>query len=315
LYDGELMTLAPADRSSAAAITLAHVPKGVADAEGANLREAETVADLVVEHLRARPEHSLGVLTMTSAQARLIEDQVEQRLAKRPELEKGVAIKTVDQAVGEDRDVVILSLGFSPELKGQPPADLGLLALDHGARWLQPALTGARRKLVLVTSLTASQLQTKAKPAPALVFLRELLELAASPPSGAASDSEQHPLARQVAQELRRQGVTANGPIGDGTQPVELVIADQALAIEFDGPAYHAAATVRDRDRLRREALTRLGWTVHRIWAPAWIAHRDEELQRLLRAVKDAGQRAAAKKTPPSKAAAAPRPGVKAGSR
>src|SRR5262249_2758619 len=140
LYDGELIALPPADHGSGAAMQLAVVKNGAMDGAGANVREAEAVADLVVEHLRSRPEQSLGVLTMTSAQARLIEDQVEKRLLKQPALQKlfafkppskgsaqahsqnGVLVHTVEQALGEERDVLILSLGFSPGAKGQAPA-------------------------------------------------------------------------------------------------------------------------------------------------------------------------------------------------
>ena len=47
------------------------------------------------------------------------------------------------------------------------------------------------------------------------------------------------------------------------------------LGIEFDGPAYAQAATARDRDRLRREVLGRLGWNLHRIWAADWLYRRE----------------------------------------
>src|SRR5690606_42054504 len=49
------------------------------------------------------------------------------------------------------------------------------------------------------------------------------------------------------------------------------------LAIELDGPAYHALATARDRDRLRPEHLARLGWHVERVWSTDWQADRSEE--------------------------------------
>src|SRR5262249_19494102 len=103
------------------------------------------------------------------------------------------------------------------------------------------------------------------------------------------------------------------GPIGLGPQPVELGVADAGnagrflLAIEFDGPTYHGAATVRDRDRLRRESLEKLGWRHHRVWSAAWMFRREEEIERLLRAVEEARKHAASnrKPTPPK---SSPRP-------
>ena len=38
------------------------------------------------------------------------------------------------------------------------------------------------------------------------------------------------------------------------------------LAVESDGDAYAAMGSVRERDRLRPEALARLGWHHDRVW-------------------------------------------------
>src|SRR5262249_54893911 len=122
--------------------------------------------------------------------------------------------------------------------------------------------------------------------------------------------------ARQVAQQLQRHGIAAIGPIGAGAQPIELALAEHPLVIEFDGSIYHAAATVRDRDRLRRESLEKLGWTVRRVWSAAWIAHHDENPARRLRPAKHVSHRAAAAKNPPQATPPpAARPAAKAVSR
>jgi hypothetical protein len=60
------------------------------------------------------------------------------------------------------------------------------------------------------------------------------------------------------------------------------------LAVECDGPSYAAFATARDRDRLRRQHLESLGWRHHRIWSVDWFLRRDEEMERLLEALRGA---------------------------
>jgi very-short-patch-repair endonuclease len=52
------------------------------------------------------------------------------------------------------------------------------------------------------------------------------------------------------------------------------------LGLETDGPAYARAATARDRDRLRGQVLTNLGWQLHRIWSLDWFHDADKELGR-----------------------------------
>jgi REase_MTES_1575 len=53
--------------------------------------------------------------------------------------------------------------------------------------------------------------------------------------------------------------------------PIDIAVRDEStgrrLAIESDGPAYAALSSVRERDRMRAERLSRLGWEHLRIWS------------------------------------------------
>jgi hypothetical protein len=53
------------------------------------------------------------------------------------------------------------------------------------------------------------------------------------------------------------------------------------LAIEADGAGYRDSGSVRDRDRLRKEHLERLGWRVHRLWSTSWFSDPEGELAKL----------------------------------
>jgi hypothetical protein len=53
------------------------------------------------------------------------------------------------------------------------------------------------------------------------------------------------------------------------------------LGVECDGTTYKSSSSARDRDRLREQVLRQLGWRMHRIWSPAWVARRDSEIRRL----------------------------------
>jgi hypothetical protein len=53
------------------------------------------------------------------------------------------------------------------------------------------------------------------------------------------------------------------------------------LAVEADGASYRDSGSVRDRDRLRKEHLERLGWRVHRLWSTSWFQDPEAELARL----------------------------------
>ena len=60
------------------------------------------------------------------------------------------------------------------------------------------------------------------------------------------------------------------------------------LGVECDGATYHSAHSARDRDRTRQMVLEKLGWRIHRIWAPSWVTRREEEVERLRKAIEKA---------------------------
>jgi hypothetical protein len=91
-----------------------------------------------------------------------------------------------------------------------------------------------------------------------------------------------------IGERMRAAGIDVVGGVGTELARIPLVARHPVrkdrlvLAIETDGPAYAARPTVRDRDRLGPDHLTRLGWAVHRVWSTAWIDDPDRETERLV---------------------------------
>jgi very-short-patch-repair endonuclease len=63
------------------------------------------------------------------------------------------------------------------------------------------------------------------------------------------------------------------------TQPGRYV-----LAIECDGASYHSSVTARERDRLRQDQLTRVGWRFNRFWSSEWFHQKPKAVERVLEA-------------------------------
>lgn len=60
------------------------------------------------------------------------------------------------------------------------------------------------------------------------------------------------------------------------------------LAIECDGATYHSSGEARERDRRRQKELESQGWRFHRIWSTDWFRDRDLEIERAMRAYREA---------------------------
>jgi very-short-patch-repair endonuclease len=115
-----------------------------------------------------------------------------------------------------------------------------------------------------------------------------------------------------VAARLAELGITVVPQYGVGGYRVDFAAAHpddpsrMILAIEADGAGYRDSGSVRDRDRLRKEHLERLGWRVHRLWSTAWFTDPGGELAKLRSAFDSAV--GAAPPPPPADAAPPPPP-------
>jgi hypothetical protein len=331
-YDSRLVTFPAALAGHAAlGVKFHHVPDGVYDRGGRrdNLREAEVVADLVLAHAQENPAKTLGVIAFSQAQMTAIEDEIERRLRERPELEpffthdrlEGFFVKNLETVQGDERDVILFSVGYGRDEQGRLTMNFGPLNREGGQRRLNVAVTRAREKLVVVSSIRAGDLDLEASQAPGVHHLHQYLDYAERGIDALESTQPQGrtepvpPLDEEIVKAIRQLGFEVLPQVGSSGFRIDLGVQNPAapgsfvLAIEGDGPTYHAATTTRDRDRLRQEVLEKLGWRVHRIWSPDWWYRRQEEVERLREVLGEAGN--VPEPTPPAQAAvSAPKPAL-----
>jgi len=150
--------------------------------------EAARVAQRVIHHFDTRPALSLGVVTFSQAQADAIDTALSEARQQRPDLDRyftagrlrGFFVKTVESVQGDERDVVILSIGYGPGEHGQLRTDFGPLSRQGGWRRLNVAITRARHRLEIVSSIHDSDIPESASEE--LRQLRRYLNYAAQGP-------------------------------------------------------------------------------------------------------------------------------------
>ena len=271
-----------------------------------NPDEAAQVAERVIHHYDARPALSLGVVTLSEAQADAIETAVSRARLHRPDLDRffaddrlrGFFVKNIEEAQGDERDVLILSIGYGPDENGQVAMDFGPLSRQGGWRRLNVAITRARYRNEIVSSVRATDIPASAA-SEGLRYLRRYLDYAArgaaalAPVSSAGGDAES-PFEDSVIKVIRSWGYGLTPRVGTAGYRIDIGIhypshpGVYALGVECDGHQYHSARAARDRDRLREQVLRDLGWNLHRIWGAAWYHDRDGEERRLLAAIEHA---------------------------
>ncbi len=305
IYGGRLVTF-PGPRGDGA-VSWAHVPHvaGEGGSTESAAREVNRVVELILEHARTRPAETLGVIAMGIKHAERIEMALEQARPDHPELDDFFAVerperffvKNLERVQGDERDAIILTVGYGKDETGRLLYRFGPLLQKGGERRLNVAVTRARRRLTLVSSFSHADMRAD-YPAEGVRLLRAYIEFAAAGgrrlDAGTVTAVPLNDFEQSVADALTRRGVRVVPQLGSSCYRIDLVLThphrpgQYVLAVECDGASYHSAPTARDRDRLRQQHLEALGWRFHRIWSTDWFLRREEEIARLLKAFEEA---------------------------
>src|SRR5215468_6838612 len=206
-------------------------------------------------------------------------------------------VKNLERVQGDERDAIILSVGYGKHPDGRMRYQWGPLLRDGGERRLNVAATRARQRLTVVSSFSSHDVDPGRLTKAGARMLADYLEYAGSggtPVAAAGAGGGADAFGSDVAARLASVGISVVPQYGVGGYRVDFAAAhpdDPArmiLAVEADGAAYRDSGSVRDRDRLRKEHLERLGWRVHRLWSTSWFADPEAELARLRTAYEQA---------------------------
>lgn len=273
--------------------------------------EVVAVVQLIAEHARSRADESLGVIAMGIKHANRIEETLRRARqsddvldafvtgrASEAALLEPLFVKNLERVQGDERDAIILTVGYTKSAEGRMQYRFGPLNNAGGERRLNVAITRARKRMTVVSSFTSADLDPTKLRAEGAKMLGRYLAYAESGGSNlgeAAKDKpDLNPFERDVEAQLTKAGVPLVPQWGCSGYWIDYVAQHptepgrMVMAIECDGATYHSSGTARDRDRLRQEHLERLGWRFHRIWSTEWFRHRDAEIARAVAAYKGA---------------------------
>ena len=312
IYGDRLVTF-PSPSLVPPAVTHELVRSNLVDGqEDSSDAEVRKVVDLVIDHaaeMMRRAEHeqeTLGVIAMGVKHARRLEFALDEALKIRPELEpffdvnrsERFFIKNLERVQGDERDRIVLSIGYGKDRAGKLPYRFGPLLMEGGERRLNVAITRARKTMTVVSSFSHTDMDPARSSKRGVELLRLYLQFAESNAIllGDHSDSgvPLNPFEQDIMDALTKEGIELLPQWGASQYRLDLVAAHPdhpgrfVLAIECDGATYHSAPTARDRDRLRQQHLEALGWRFHRIWSTDWFLRREDEVERAVAAFREA---------------------------
>lgn len=273
---------------------------------------------------------SVGVITFNEPQQNHILDRIDEARTSDVEFDRlyGLAhkdgkknttlfVKNIENVQGDERDIVIFSVGYARDDRGGFSNRFGSLNLKGGENRLNVAVTRARERMVVVSSLDPHMIKVSSEHDGPRRF-RQFLEYAKATSSrdedaqkevlagiddeagsgaatgaggraaaapGAAANADA--LGTRIRGALEGAGYRVRTGLGFSGYRIDLAVVDPrdenryAVGIEYDGPTFRSARSVMERDVVRPALLRTKGWAFERTWSRSWWRDPDAELARL----------------------------------
>ena len=301
-YDSTISTLPTAHTGEGSGLEFSYVADGRGPTDIGTGRvespdaEVKRVVDLVLKHARNRSRESLAVVTLTPHHAQRVATAISRAMKDLPYVaaffsdssKEPFVVTDAERVQGMSRDAVIFTLGYGRTVHGRVIHDFGPLSGPDGRRILAATMTRARKRLTLVSSIEAEDFDRSKLNGGAVMLPRLLEEVATGGvhqpgPHGEIYD----PLFNDIADRLLQLGVVAH----EHYNGIDLAVANSTedehgmiIAVAGDGPEYASMRSLRQRDRVLPEQLSRRGWKFMRVWSTDAFVDPQTETEKIFEA-------------------------------
>ena len=290
-----------------------------------NRAEAEAVTAEICRRLRDPQliKHSIGVVTFSLPQQNLVEDVLADAFRAEPQLEElansmyePILIKNLENVQGDERDVILFSIGYGPDKEGKVSMNFGPLNRDGGWRRLNVAISRAREKMIVYSVIRPEMIDLSRTRSEGVDGLKGFLEFAAKGraalPVRAGSGSLGTGFEKLVAAELEQRGYRVKCSVGCSDYKVDVAVADPddentyIIGINCCGRKYYENGTAYDRTISQPGVLKGLGWNVVSVYILDWLTDKNKCMTSIINAINEAIEAknapAPAEEEPPKKA-------------
>ena len=320
-YHGRLMISPNTEQPARPPIEVVRVKNGVWR-DRRNEAEAKAVVTLLKNYLKTRTaEQSVGVITFNSAQKDAIMDAIDEECAKDRDFalrcgrewnrkrngeDIGLFVKNIENVQGDERDCIIFSLAYAKNEQGKVVRNFGWLNQRGGENRLNVAISRAKEKIYVVSSIAGSELYVGDLQSEGPKIFKKYLEYAEAVSAGkkelahqvllsftadggeAAAADASSDFTSSIRDALVKCGYEVEENVGIGGYSIDLAVKAQGryvLGIECDARLYALSDSVRDRDVHRKEYLESRGWKLHRVWSTDWWHSPEKEIERIQKIV------------------------------
>ena len=287
--------------------------------------EAKKVVDILKNILKTRKNNeTIGVITFNSEQETCIEDMLDKVcfedenlrnlvLKERNRVENGedvsLFVKNLENVQGDERDIIIFSIGYAKNEFSKVNSIFGSLSNEGGENRLNVAVTRAKQKIFVVTSIEPEELKVDNSKYAGPKLLKSYLAYTRAVSNGNTEevktilDSLQEksamqtenlfavqPIEQQISQKLNKLGYKTEINLGNSNSKISVAVYDKRkdkfiLGIETDQTVINSSPSALERDVFRNQFLKSKGWKICRVWSRDWWHNSNQVINTLVKEI------------------------------
>ncbi|MBO7508568.1 MAG: hypothetical protein J6T39_02885, partial [Clostridia bacterium] len=301
-----------------------------------NKDEAKAVVELLAKLLKDKKRTgSIGIITFNIEQENAIVDEID-ALSQRDETfrnallvesnrkENGedisLFVKNLENVQGDERDIIIFSIGYAKNEYGKVVARFGSLSNEGGENRLNVAITRAKQKIYVVTSIEPEELNVAGSKNIGPKLFKEYLKYARAvsngnkletgiilenlmPDKSISNFDLNTKMVIELSRMLKDAGYTVEHSVGNADYKLPIAIYNKKkdkymLGIEFDFSAYESSNYVLERDVYHPDFMRSRGWEIFRVWSRDWWLNKSKTVQMIIKKLKKIEEQGIDKKQP-----------------
>lgn len=273
--------------------------------------EAKKIVEILKEILKTRQNNeSIGIITFNADQQSCIADFIDKEASRDPDFrsamikethridageDTSIFIKNLENVQGDERDIIIFSIGYAENADGKVYTNFGSLSAEGGENRLNVAITRARAKIIVVTSIEPEALKVETAKHLGPKLLKKYLTYVRAAAKGDAEEvrailSELNPseaierervqttllsVEEQIKARLEKLGYKVDIGLGNRNSRISLAVYDEKkdkylVGVVLDRDAFEDTASCIERDVYKPKFLEAKGWTILRVWCRDW---------------------------------------------
>lgn len=298
-----------------------------------NIEESKKIVELLEGILKERKNtETIGIITFNINQKACIEDALNYKAQHDEEFRElytkeidriendedvSLFVKNIENVQGDERDIIIFSIAYAKNGKGRVSVNFGALSQDGGENRLNVAISRAKQKIYVVTSIEPEELHVESSKNKGPKLFKKYLQYARSVSTGNNKEAESllnslldtdiiyddsknfdSDFEEEVYDALTEKGYNVHKQVGVSGYRIDLAIYDDRksqyiLGIECDGAAFHSSKSAREMDIYRQRYLESRGWKIIRIWSKNCWRNPKVEIEKIEKVIKEIQEKSA----------------------